>query len=201
MDILKYRNNEDTFYNQGIIKGTITYIRQINKYLVIHVRTKIGTYYNYPTVYIPKEILNTELKKGDYVVVKGRIDSRKQTTKSNDVKYEQLFIADEINITNKNSTDITFHMYENQIKLKGIVNKVSDNNSSVVLLSLKMYDCKRNKWAKIFVAAYGDKKEMVKNIKPGDVVDLLGNIQTVLVTKQDKTKRKEPIVLQNLIVN
>jgi hypothetical protein len=201
MDILKYRNNEDTFYNQGIIKGTITYIRQINKYLVIHVRTKIGTYYNYPTVYIPKEILNAELKKGDYVVVKGRIDSRKKTTKSNDAKYEQLFIADEINITNKNSTDITFHMYENQIKLKGIVNKVSDNNSSVVLLSLKMYDCKKNKWAKIFVAAYGDKKEMVKNIKPGDVVDLLGNIQTVLVTKQDKTKRKEPIVLQNLIVN
>jgi hypothetical protein len=200
MEISKYINDKNVFYNQGIIKGTITYVKQISKYLIIHVRTKIGAYYNYPTVYIPRKILNTELRRGDYIVVKGRVESKK-ITKNNDTKYEQLFIADEINITNKNSTDITFHMYENQIKLKGIVNKVSDNNSSVILLSLKMYDCKSEKWSKIFVAAYGETKELVKNIKPGDVVDLLGNIQTVLVVKQDKTKRKEPIVLQNIIVN
>ena len=141
--------------------------------------------------------MQINIKRNDYVLITGSVTTLKRKN-NNKIKYEQIFIAKHIASADKKSTDIAFHMYENQIKLRGIVNKITDNDSPVVLISLKVYDSFYNRWNKIFVAVYGKNKEIIKGIKPGDIIDLIGNIQTVIVKKQDNIKRKEPLVLQNV---
>lgn len=195
------------YVNNAYIKGVITKITIKEKYTMVQVMTKIGIYTNYPSIFFFKEKEKiTELHVGNYVEIYGEIESYRDKKTG---KHSQSFVGTEINKIDKHSTNLNFHMYENAVKLRGIVNKISDKNKGVILMSLLIYSLQKNKWDKIFVAGYGKTRHIIKKLSQGDIVDLLANIQTVQLeteiaagseNKNSTIITREPLVLQSIRV-
>lgn len=182
--------------NKFIVKGKITYKKENENYVLIQVYTKVGKYANFPSMFFFGENMEKlrSFNKGDAVEITGKVESYRNKNANDNKKYLQSMVGIDVKPVDPNEIELTTHTYENAAQFTGEVQFISEpsNNTAIALINTK----ERNR---ILVTSHGKTKETFANLKAGDNVSVLCNIQTLV--GKDGRKKNDIFVVKSFVLN
>lgn len=204
------KEKEIIFTNQVNLEGRITEIIDVNENMcVLYTCHRNGKDVNFPTVLVFDEMVNEvkKYKKGDYVKITAKIESRRKTVetenKEQTIKVQNVILTEiepSQSILEKTLKDLGIsgrqHTDENSAIISGTLNNVKHVTDNFSVIS--MYVVTNNRPNLITFSYYGN-KDFVDKFEKGDNLVIVGTFQTKFIRNKDNKKRKkEQIVIKEI---